>query len=103
MLYLCRSLGLAAIISTLVIASPVDQHARLDSYEELLDLGKRQDVNIDDLETDATTDRLRDGKYKIFCSILTSTDTTVSHQLYLCLLYLRDRDILCGFYRGLLK
>lgn len=103
MLYLYRSLGLAAVISTLVTASPVDQHARLDSREDLLELGKRQDANTDDLETDAATDPLRDGKYRILSPILTSTDFTISHQLRLCLLCSSDRDILCGFHRGLAK
>lgn len=62
MLYLYRSLGLAAIISTLVATSPVEKHTHLDSHDEFLELGKRQVVDTDDLEADAATDPLRNGK-----------------------------------------
>lgn len=72
MLYLYRSLGLAALISTLVATSPVDQHAHLDSRNEILELGKRQDANTDDIETDSNTDPLRDGKSIILYQVPTS-------------------------------
>ena len=60
--YMYKLLGLAAIISTLVAASPVVEHPQLDSRDEFLQLEERQDANTDDLETDAATDPLRDGK-----------------------------------------
>ena len=62
--FVYRLLGLAAIISTLVVTSPVVEHPYLDSRDELLQLEERQDANTDDLETDAATDPLRDGKLK---------------------------------------
>ena len=62
--YMYRLLGLAAIISSLVAASPVLEHPHLDSRDEHLQLEERQDANTDDLETDAATDPLRDGKLR---------------------------------------
>ena len=62
--YMYRLLGLAAIISVLVAASPVVEHPHLNSLDEILQLEERQDANTDDLETDAATDPLRDGKLR---------------------------------------
>ena len=97
--YMYKLLGLAAIISTLVAASPVVEHPHLDSRDELLQLEERQDANTDDLEMDAATDPLRDGKSP--CLVHTTTDTTISARLHLHLLCPSDRNILCGFHRGL--
>ena len=60
--YMYRLLGLAAILSSLIAASPVIEHPHLNSLDELFQLEERQDANTDDLETDAATDPLRDGK-----------------------------------------
>ena len=62
--YMYRLLSLAAIISTLVAASPVVEHPHLNSRDEILQLEERQDANTEDLETDAATDPLRDGKLR---------------------------------------
>ena len=40
------------------------EHPHLDPRDELLQLKERQDSNGDDLETDAATDPLRDGKLR---------------------------------------
>lgn len=80
--YMYRLLGLAAILSTLVAASPVFEHPQLDSRDELVQLEERQDANTDSLETDAATDPLRDGKpkfpvwYKRILTLLSAIDYT---------------------------
>ena len=62
MLYSYKSLSLVAIIFTLVTASPLDKLSHRDSHDERVKLERRQDPNTDDLETDAATDPLRNGK-----------------------------------------
>lgn len=80
MLYLCKSLGLAAIVSTLVTTSPVDKHPHLDTRDNLLKLGKRQDANTTDFETDASTNPLRSAiNYaSVFSNQPTATYSAIS-------------------------
>ncbi|KAM0802096.1 hypothetical protein BDR22DRAFT_135903 [Usnea florida] len=75
-----RLFGLAAVISSLVAATPVLEHPHLDSRDELLQLEERQDSNGDDLETDAATDPLRDAidYTSVFSAQATATYSAVS-------------------------
>ena len=62
MLYSYKYLSLVAVIFTLVTASPLDIFSHWNSHDERLKLEQRQDANTEDLEIEAATDQLRNGR-----------------------------------------